>query len=117
MLGGAAHDNPSQWGFCGELVAILTPSELRLGLDLHAVSPYEENLGQFCLSGKLGAKWERPGICETSSGVGMFPTKLGISWVRAFSNGIGGSSVRGWIRSPFTFMWCCGRVPCIVVVM
>ena len=54
MLGGAAHDYPSQWGFCGELAAILTPGELHLGLGLHAVSSYEENCGPVLFLWEIG---------------------------------------------------------------
>ena len=54
MLGGAAHDNPSQWGFCGELATILTPGELCLSLGLAAVSSYEENGGQVLFVWEIG---------------------------------------------------------------
>ena len=79
--------------------------------------PIRRTVGHACLLGKLDAKWESPGIIETSSGDGMVPIKLGISWVSAFSSGLGGSFDRGVMRRPLMLRCCCGMVPCIVVVV
>ena len=57
--------------------------------------PRRSIVGQFCLVGNLEERCERPGIDNTSVGVGMSCITLGRFWVKAFSRLIGGSPDQG----------------------
>ena len=73
-------------------------------------------VGQSFLIGNLGAKWERPGIEETSSGVGISLMRLGNWLVRALLSEIGVSPTNGIICRPPVLRHCFDEMPSMVMV-
>ena len=73
--------------------------------------------GQSFLFGNLWARCERPGILDTSCGVGTNSAIVGISCVKALI-GIALSFLRGVMERPVMVRPSCGDpIPCIVVIM
>ena len=79
--------------------------------------PSRRIVGQSCFLRNFEARCDRPGIDDTSSGVGISRITFGNSWVMAFSSMIGSSPDSG-LMMRFLIIWLCviGLGPCIVVV-
>ena len=73
-------------------------------------------VGQSFLIGNLGAKWERPGIEETS-GVGISLMRLGNWLVRALSSEIVVSPTNGIICRPLVSRHCFDATPFMVLTV